>query len=193
MKAHIARNQNAGVPLALGWNLSAGDRGKLDGMAPAFGMKVLPVSPADAGKTVAQLLGEVETRSARTLVLEPGAYPSALVLANFKDKDVDTLLDLMKQAQAMQQNMEKAQEELGKTIVEGQSGAGMVSVLMSCKYYVSRVSIDPALMSDDKEMLEDLITAAFNDAVRKAEATSQEKMASVSAGLPMPPGFKMPF
>ena len=68
MKAHIARNQNAGVPLALGWNLSAGDRGKLDGMAPAFGMKVLPVSPADAGKTVAQLLGEVETRSARTLV-----------------------------------------------------------------------------------------------------------------------------
>lgn len=99
MKAHIARNQNAGVPLALGWNLSAGDRGKLDGMAPAFGMKVLPVSPADAGKTVAQLLGEVETRSARTLVLEPGAYPSALVLANFKDKDVDTLLDLMKQAQ----------------------------------------------------------------------------------------------
>ena len=99
MKAHIARNQNAGVPLALGWNLSAGDRGKLDGMAPAFGMKVLPVSPADAGKTVAQLLGEVETRSARTLVLEPGAYPSALVLANFKDKDVDTLLDLLKQAQ----------------------------------------------------------------------------------------------
>ena len=75
MKAHIARNQNAGVPLALGWNLSAGDRGKLDGMAPALGMKVLPVSPADAGKTVAQLLGEVETRSARTLVLEPGAYP----------------------------------------------------------------------------------------------------------------------
>ena len=103
------------------------------------------------------------------------------------------LANLMKQAQAMQQNMEKAQEELGKTIVEGQSGAGMVSVLISCKYYVSGVSIDPALMSDDKEMLEDLITAAFNDAVRKAEATSQEKMASVSAGLPMPPGFKMPF
>ena len=108
MKAHIARNQNAGVPLALGWNLSAADRGKLEGMAPAFGMKVLPVAPADAGKTVAQLLGEVETKAARTLVLEPGAYPPALepgayppalVLANFKDKDVDTLLDLMKQAQ----------------------------------------------------------------------------------------------
>ena len=85
------------------------------------------------------------------------------------------------------------QEELGKTIVEGQSGAGMVSVLMSCKFYVSRVSIDPSLMSDDKEMLEDLITAAVNDAVRKAEATTQEKMAGLSAGFAMPPGFKMPF
>ena len=86
MKAHIARNQNAGVPLALGWNLSAADRGILEGMAPAFGMKLLLVSPADAGRTVAQLLGEVETKAARTLVLEPGAYPSALVLANFKEK-----------------------------------------------------------------------------------------------------------
>ena len=97
MKAHIARNQNAGIPLALGWNLSAADRGILEGMAPAFGM--LLVSPADAGRTVAQLLGEVEVKTTRTLVLEPGAYPPALVLANFKDKDVDTLLDLMKQAQ----------------------------------------------------------------------------------------------
>ena len=103
------------------------------------------------------------------------------------------LAGLMKQAQAMQRNMEKVQEELGKTIVEGQSGAGMVSVLMSCKFYVSRVSIDPTLMSDDKEMLEDLITAAVNDAVRKAEATTQEKMAGLSAGFAMPPGFKMPF
>ena len=91
MKAHIARNQNAGVPLVLGWNLSPADRGKLEGMAPAFGMKVLLVSPADAGKTVAQLLGEVETKAARTLVLEPGAYPPAVVLANFKEKDVDSL------------------------------------------------------------------------------------------------------
>ena len=98
MKAHIARNQNAGIPLALGWNLSAADRGILEGMAPAFGMKLLLVSPADAGRTVAQLLGEV-VKTTRTLVLEPGAYPPALVLANFKDKDVDTLLDLMKQAQ----------------------------------------------------------------------------------------------
>ena len=87
---HIARNQNAGVPLALGWNLSAADRGILEGMAPAFGMKLLLVSPADAGRTVAQLLGEVETKTARTLVLEPGAYPPALVLANFKEKDVDS-------------------------------------------------------------------------------------------------------
>ena len=71
MKAHIARNQNAGVPLVLGWNLSPADRGKLEGMAPAFGMKLLLVSPADAGKTVAQLLGEVETKAARTLVLLP--------------------------------------------------------------------------------------------------------------------------
>ena len=70
-------------------------------MAPAFGMKLLLVSPADAGKTVAQLLGEVETKAARTLVLEPGAYPPAVVLANFKEKDVDTLLDLMKQAQVI--------------------------------------------------------------------------------------------
>lgn len=99
MKAHIARNQNAGVPLALGWNLSPADRGKLEGIAPAFGMKLLPVAPADAGKTVAQLLGEVEVKAPRTLVLEPGAYPPALVLANFRDKDVDTLLDLMRQAQ----------------------------------------------------------------------------------------------
>ncbi len=98
MKAHIARNQNAGVPMALGWNLSAADRGILDGMANAFGMKVVPVSGADAGKTVAQLLGEVPAASPKTLVLEQGAYPPALVLANFRDKDLDTLLDLMKQA-----------------------------------------------------------------------------------------------
>ena len=83
MKAHIARNQNAGVPLVLGWNLSPADRGKLEGMAPAFGMKLLLVSPADAGKTVAQLLGEVETKAARTLVLEPGdaaLVPSGIAL-----------------------------------------------------------------------------------------------------------------
>ncbi|MBU3819084.1 MAG: DUF3783 domain-containing protein [Candidatus Faecalibacterium intestinavium] len=98
MKAHIARNQNAGVPLVLGWNLSAADRGVLDGMAPAFGMKLIQVGPADAGKTVAQLLGETPAASPRTLALEPNAYPSAIVLANFRSKDVDTLLDLLKNA-----------------------------------------------------------------------------------------------
>ncbi len=103
------------------------------------------------------------------------------------------LAGLMKQAQAMQENMQKMQEELGTTIVEGQAGAGLVTILMTCKYYVSRVSIDPSLMGDDKEMLEDLVTAAFNDAARKAETTAQEKMNSVSAGMSLPPGFKMPF
>ncbi|MBS1187484.1 MAG: ybaB [Burkholderiaceae bacterium] len=103
------------------------------------------------------------------------------------------LAGLMKQAQAMQDRMNKAQEELAKTVVEGQAGAGMVTVLMTCKFYVSRVSIDPSLMGDDKEMLEDLVTAAVNDAVRKAEATSQEKMNGLTAGMPMPPGFKLPF
>jgi DNA-binding YbaB/EbfC family protein len=100
---------------------------------------------------------------------------------------------LMKQAQAMQDNMKKAQEELASIEVEGQSGAGMVKVVMTCKNDVKRVSIDPSLLSDDKDMLEDLVAAAFNDAVRKAEATSQAKMAGMTAGLPLPPGFKMPF
>lgn len=99
MKAHIARNQNAGVPLALGWNLSAADRGILEGDGSRLRHEAASRLPADAGKTVAQLLGEVETKVSRTLVLEPGAYPPALVLANFKEKDLDTLLDLMKQAQ----------------------------------------------------------------------------------------------
>ena len=103
------------------------------------------------------------------------------------------LAGLMKQAQAMQEKMNKAQEELAKTVVEGQSGAGMVNVSMTCKYYVTRVSIDPALMDDDKEMLEDLVTAAINDAVRKAEATAQEKMAGLTAGMGLPPGMQMPF
>ncbi len=100
MKAHIARNQNAGIPMVLGWNLSGGDRGILDGMADAFGMKVRLVSPADAGQTVAQLLGEVPCGAARTLALEPGAYPAAIVLANFRPKDADTLFDLLDAAKA---------------------------------------------------------------------------------------------
>ena len=103
------------------------------------------------------------------------------------------LAGLMKQAQAMQDNMKKMQDQLASIEVEGQSGAGMVKVTMTCKNDVKRVSIDPALLGEDRDMLEDLVAAAFNDAVRKAEATTQEKMAGISAGLPLPPGFKMPF
>lgn len=103
------------------------------------------------------------------------------------------LAGLMKQAQAMQDNMKKMQDQLATIEVEGQSGAGMVKVVMTCKNDVKRVSIDPSLLGDDRDMLEDLVAAAFNDAVRKAETTTQEKMAGISAGLPLPPGFKMPF
>jgi DNA-binding YbaB/EbfC family protein len=100
---------------------------------------------------------------------------------------------LMKQAQAMQDNMKKAQEALALVEVEGQSGAGMVKVVMTCKNDVKRVTIDPSLLADDKDMLEDLVAAAFNDAVRKAEAVSAEKMGGLGAGMQLPPGFKMPF
>jgi DNA-binding YbaB/EbfC family protein len=100
--------------------------------------------------------------------------------------------NMMKQVQLMQQNMQKAQEQLAETEVEGVSGAGMVKVTMTCRNDVRRVQIDPAAM-DDKEMLEDLIAAAMNDAVRKAEATTQEKMGAVTQGMPLPPGMKMPF
>ncbi len=103
------------------------------------------------------------------------------------------LAGLMKQAQAMQDNVKKAQEQLALVEVEGQSGAGLVKIVMSCKNDVKRVSIDPSLLAEDKDMLEDLVAAAFNDAVRKAEATSAEKMSGLSAGMQLPPGFKMPF
>ena len=101
--------------------------------------------------------------------------------------------NLMKQAQQMQENLQKAQAQLAEMEVEGQSGAGMVKVLMTGKHDVKRVTIDPSLMSDDKEMLEDLIAAAVNDAVRRIESTTQEKMSSVTAGIPLPPGMKFPF
>jgi len=103
------------------------------------------------------------------------------------------LAGLMKQAQTMQDNMKKAQDALALVEVEGQSGAGLVKIVMTCKNDVKRVSIDPSLLADDKDMLEDLVAAAFNDAVRKAEATSAEKMSGLSAGMALPPGFKMPF
>jgi DNA-binding YbaB/EbfC family protein len=103
------------------------------------------------------------------------------------------LAGLMKQAQQMQENMKRLQDELALVEVEGQSGAGLVKVIMTCRHDVKRVTIDPSLLSDDKDMLEDLVAAAFNDAVRKAETTTQGKMSSITSGLPLPPGMKLPF
>jgi nucleoid-associated protein EbfC len=103
------------------------------------------------------------------------------------------LAGLMKQAQQMQENMKRAQDELALLEVEGQSGAGLVKVTMTCKHDVKRVAIDPSLLADDKDMLEDLVAAAFNDAVRRAEELSTEKMGKLTAGLPLPPGMKFPF
>ena len=99
---------------------------------------------------------------------------------------------LMKQAQQMQENMKKAQEQLALVEVEGQSGAGMVKVLMTCAHDVRRVSIEPSVM-DDRDMLEDLVAAAVNDAMRRAEQLSQERMSGFTAGLNLPPGMKLPF
>jgi DNA-binding YbaB/EbfC family protein len=96
---------------------------------------------------------------------------------------------LMKQAQQMQENMKKVQEELARIDVEGQAGAGLVKVAMSCKHQVKKVSIDPSLIGEDKDMLEDLVMAAMNDAVQKVEATVQAKMAGFTQGLNLPPGM----
>lgn len=103
------------------------------------------------------------------------------------------LAGLMKQAQAMQDNLRKVQDELGSIEVDGESGAGLVKITMTCKHDVKRVTIDPSLLADDKDMLEDLVAAAFNDALRRAEQVSQERMSKVTAGMPLPPGMKMPF
>lgn len=103
------------------------------------------------------------------------------------------LAGLMRQAQQMQENMKKAQEELADIVVQGAAGGGLVKVDINCRNSVKRVTIDPSLLEDDKEMLEDLVAAAFNDAIRKAEETSQEKMSGLTAGLPLPPGMKLPF
>ncbi len=101
--------------------------------------------------------------------------------------------DLMKQAQEMQANMQKMQEDLAKAEVKGEAGAGLVSVIMNGRHDVKRVSIDDSLMTEDKEMLEDLLAAAVNDAVRKVEAQSRDQMAKMTAGMGIPAGFKMPF
>ncbi len=103
------------------------------------------------------------------------------------------LAGLMKQAQAMQDNLKKAQDELATIEVTGESGAGLVKVQITCKHDVKRVTIDPSLLTDDKDMLEDLVAAAFNDAVRRIESTTQEKMGKLSAGMPQIPGMKFPF
>ena len=103
------------------------------------------------------------------------------------------LSGMMKQAQQMQLNMQKAQAELATVEVEGQAGSGMVKVTMTCAHEVRRVFLNDSLLSDDKEMLEDLVAAAFNDAARRAEARIAEKMSSVTAGMGLPPGMKLPF
>ena len=103
------------------------------------------------------------------------------------------LAGLMKQAQAMQDNLKKAQDELARTEVEGQSGAGLVKVTMTCRHDVKRVSIDASLLGEDKDMLEDLVAAAINDAVRRVETVTQEKMSGLTGGMGLPPGLKLPF
>jgi nucleoid-associated protein EbfC len=103
------------------------------------------------------------------------------------------LAGLMKQAQQMQANMKKAQEELATIEVEGQAGSGMVKVTMTCAHEVRRVSLDDSLMSDDKEMLEDLIVSAMNDAMKQVAAMTQQKMGGFTAGMNLPPGMSLPF
>jgi len=101
--------------------------------------------------------------------------------------------NIMKQAQQMQERMQKSQEELAKIEVTGESGAGLVKVTMTCNHNVRRVEIDPSLMEDDKDMIEDLVAVAINDSVRRIQETTKEKMGDVTGGMPLPPGFKMPF
>jgi DNA-binding YbaB/EbfC family protein len=101
--------------------------------------------------------------------------------------------NLMKQAQKMQENMQKAQEELANVEVTGKAGGGLVSVVMNCRHDVIRVSIDESLLSDDKDMIEDLVAAAVNDAVRIVEATTKEKMSGMMSGMGLPPGMNLPF
>lgn len=101
--------------------------------------------------------------------------------------------NLMKQAQEMQANMQKAQEELARLEITGQSGGGLVTVVMTGKHEVRRVSIDDSLLGDDKDMLEDLVAAAINDAAHKVESATQQRLAGLAGGLNLPPGMKLPF
>ena len=106
---------------------------------------------------------------------------------------MDGLGDMMKQAQQMQEKLQKAQAESAAKKVVGESGAGLVSVEMNGRHDVSRVTIDPSLLTEDKEILEDLLAAAVNDAVRKVEAGNKDMLSGLTGGMQMPPGFKMPF
>lgn len=105
----------------------------------------------------------------------------------------NALAGIMQQAQKMQDNFKKAQEELGNMEVLGESGGGLISIVMTGKREARKVSIDPSLLAEDKDMLEDLVAAAINDAVHKVNKMKKEKMADVTAGIPVPPGFQMPF
>ena len=106
---------------------------------------------------------------------------------------MDNMGELMKKAQQMQENMQKAQEEIAKAEVTGESGAGLVKVMMNGRHDVRKVEIDPSLMSEKKDILEDLLAAAVNDAVRRVDANQKEKMSGMMSGMGLPPGFKMPF
>ncbi len=105
----------------------------------------------------------------------------------------NALAGIMQQAQKMQDNLKKAQEELASIEVQGESGGGLITILMTGKREVRKVSIDPSLLGEDKDMLEDLVAAAINDAVHKVSKMKKEKMADVTSGIPIPPGFQMPF
>ena len=105
----------------------------------------------------------------------------------------NALGNLMQQAQKMQEDLKKAQEELAAMQVMGESGGGLVTILMTGKREARKVTIDPSLLGDDKDMLEDLVAAAFNDAVNKVAKMKKEKMADITAGIPLPPGFQLPF
>mgnify|MGYP001391583577 FL=1 len=105
----------------------------------------------------------------------------------------DGLGDLMKQAQQMQERVQKLQEEVAKTEVIGESGAGLVKITMTGRHDVRKVNIDSSLLGEAKDVLEDLVAAAMNDAVRRAEKNQQDKMSELTAGIPLPPGFKLPF
>ncbi|MCK9609027.1 MAG: YbaB/EbfC family nucleoid-associated protein [Methylomonas sp.] len=105
----------------------------------------------------------------------------------------NALAGMMQQAQKMQDNFKKVQEELAAMEVQGESGGGLVTIIMTGKREVRKVNIDPSLVGDDKDMLEDLVAAAINDAVHKVAKMKKDKMADVTAGMPLPPGFQMPF